>query len=82
MHPVKPAPLDTQDLQPEISESPTKTKMLDFISEAFDLIKDNLDPHEKRGHYLFHVMKCRQHLYPEGGDYFGINTEEHKMMGP
>ena len=37
----------------------TKQTKLIFVEEAFDLIRDNLEEHEKRGHYLFHVVRCR-----------------------
>ena len=43
----------------ESKASPQNHEMLSFIDEAFGLIKENLDDHEKRGLYLFHVMKCR-----------------------
>ena len=38
-----------------------------------------MDDHEKRGLYLFHVMRCRHK--DQDLEYFGMNTEEHKM-GP
>lgn len=32
---------------------------MDFIIEAFEMIKDNLLEEEKRGHYIFNITQCR-----------------------
>jgi hypothetical protein len=66
----------------EVRDSPTKKEMLTYIQNAYDLIKDNLDAHEKRGIYLFHVMKCRIPDDQGRNEYFGIGSTEEYKMGP
>jgi predicted nuclease with TOPRIM domain len=43
----------------ETRESPSKKDKLNCVEEAFELIRNSLDDHEKRGYYMFHVMRCR-----------------------
>ena len=58
-HARKSENFDKQETFVESKASPQKHEMLSFIYEAYGLIKENLDDHEKRGLYLFHVMRCR-----------------------
>jgi hypothetical protein len=57
--PQKSEKIDKEETIIESKASPLKHEMLSFIDEAYGLIKENLDDHEKRGLYLFHVMRCR-----------------------
>ena len=59
--------------------SPSKYEMMNYVGEAFEMIKDNLDDHERRGIYLFHIMMCRGQ--DQDRDFFGASTEQLKM-GP
>ena len=39
--------------------SPSKEVKLQLIQDAFQQIQNDLEEHEKRGHYLFKIVSCK-----------------------
>jgi hypothetical protein len=39
-------------------ESPSKEQKMALVNQAFDLIRDDLNEHERMGKYLFRVIHC------------------------
>lgn len=54
--------LQTPAIQHEVAfpkeESPSKELKLALVKEAYDLIKEDFNEHERQGKYLFRVIHC------------------------